>query len=496
MMMKRNLRLAVAAVLIAAFVMTVLSFTVFGEETYTEIRTAQDLKSMSADGNYRLAEDIAFTDGTTLPAFAGHLDGNGKKITGITAPLFESIEGRVSNLMLEGSITLNGETEIGALANTLDTYGVIDSVTVNVTVSGKRPSAAMVLGGIVGFANAGSEILNSKNLGDITVTGAYNAENENGIGGIVGKIVNDAKVKNCVNKGNLTADATGNKSDYKGAFGGIVGLSNGTTYIENCLNEGDIKAISTTLCTAGILGRTETDNSACPNIINCVNKGNITKTENLNENCAGIASYLRGGNIEWNINFGNVTNSKSHASGIVGYYNGSGATLNLKYNVNVGTISNYSIMSVNGTNNLKPVSNFYLQGTTAANTDIGATVAFADKADLVNKLTTLDSTKFVKDFEGTKAINNGYPIAVWQCTHDCETIKDIELGEVCSHCHAVIGQLDCEHKNMGEWIIDQPATEYTDGERHRVCADCGGVQKEVITATTAVKHNTARVGLF
>jgi len=487
MMMKRNLRLAVAAVLIAAFVMTVLSFTVFGEETYTEIRTAQDLKSMSADGNYRLAEDIAFTDGTTLPAFSGHLDGNGKKITGITAPLFESIAGKVSNLTLEGAITLNGQTQLGSLANKLDAYGVVDSVTVNVTVSGKRPSAAMVLGGIVGLADAGSEILNSKNLGDITVSGAYNAENENAIGGIVGKIVNDAKVKNCVNAGALTADATGNQSDYKGAFGGIVGISNGTTYIENCLNEGDIKAISTTLCTAGILGRTETSNSACPNMTGCVNKGNITKIENLNENCAGIASYLRGGNIEWNINFGDVTNSKSHASGIVGYYNGSGATLNLKNNINVGTSSNYAIISVNGTNNFKPASNFYLQGTSAANTDINGTVSFTDKADLVNKVIALEGTRFVKDFEGNKAINDGYPIAVWQCTHECETVKDIELGEICSHCNTVIRALNCEHKNIGEWIVDQPATEYTDGERHRVCSDCGGVQKEVITATTSVK---------
>ncbi len=485
--MKKCLYLAVAAVLIAAIVITVLSVTVFAEASYTEVRSAQDLKSMSKDGNYRLAQDIAFTDGTTLPAFAGHLDGNGKKITGITAPLFESIEGRVSNLTLEGAITLNGQTQIGALANTLDTYGIVDSVTVDVTVSGKRPSAAMLLGGIVGFANTGAEILNSKNLGDITVTGAFNAENENGIGGIVGKIVTDAKVKNCVNAGNITADATGNTSDYKGALSGIVGLSKGTTYIENCLNEGDIKAISTTLCTAGILGRTETDNSACPNIISCVNKGDITKSSNLNENCGGIASYLRGGNIEWNINLGKVTNDKSHASGLVGYYNGSGATLNLKNNISVGTSSHYAIISVNGTTNFKPESNFCLQGVTIANTDINGIVAFADKGDLVNKVTALEGTKFAKDFEGTKAINDGYPIAVWQCTHDCETVKDIELGEICFHCSTVIRTLDCEHQNMGEWVIDTPATEYTDGERHRVCSDCGGVQKEVIIATVLVK---------
>lgn len=485
--MKIFLRLLVAVLLIAALVMTVLSFTVFGEENYTEIRTAQDLKAMSKDGNYRLAADIAFADGTTLPAFAGHLDGNGKKITGITAPLFELIEGRVSNLTLEGAITLNGQTQIGALANELAVNGVVDSVTVNVTVSGKRPSKALVLGGVVGFANSGAEILNCKNLGNITVTGAFNAENENAIGGIVGRIKTDAKVKNCVNSGTLTADATGNTSEYKGAFAGIVGISNGTTYIENCLNEGNITVISTTLCTAGILGRTETDNSACPNIIGCVNKGDITKLSNLNENCGGIASYLRGGNIEWNINFGNVTNDKSHASGLVGYYNGSGATLNLKNNLSVGTSSHYAIINVNGTTNFKPASNFYLQGETIANTDINGVVAFADKADLVNKTTALEGTRFAKDFEGTKAINNGYPIAVWQCTHDCETVKDMVLGEICTHCSTVIRDLNCEHKNIGEWIIDTPATEYTDGERHRVCSDCGGVQKEVIVATVSVK---------
>lgn len=485
--MKKSWRLAVAVLLIAALVITALSFTVFGEATYTEIRTAEDLKSMSADGNYRLAQDITFSDGTTLPAFTGHLDGNGKKITGITAPLFASVAGKVSNLTLEGAITLNGQTEFGALANKLEAYGVVDSVTVNVTISGKRPSAAMVLGGVVGLADSGAEILNSTKLGEITITGVYTAENENGIGGIAGKILTGATIKNCQNLGNITVGESGNTKEYKGALAGIVGLSNGTTYIENCLNAGNIKAIATTLCTAGILGRTETSNSACPSIINCVNKGDITKIETLNENCAGIASYLRGGNVEWNINFGKVTNTKSHASGIVGYYNGSGATLNLKYNANVGSGMTYSIMSVNGTNNLKPDSNFYPEGTTACGTDIKGVVAFSDKADLVNKLTTLEGTKFITDFTGAKAINDGYPIAVWQCTHDCETVKDIELGEICSHCKTVFRTLDCDHASFGEWIVDQPATEDTDGSRHRVCANCGGVETEVLSATLVVK---------
>lgn len=473
-------------ILIAAIVLTALSFTVFGEATYTEIRTAEDLKTMSKDGNYRLAADITLSDGTSLSAFAGHLDGNGKKIQGLTAPLFDSISGKVSNLTLEGSIVLNKQTQLGALANKLEAYGVIDSVTVNVTISGKRPSAAILLGGIVGLVESGAEILNSTKLGDIAITGVYSAENENGIGGIAGKILTGATLKNCQNLGNITVGESGNTKEYKGALAGIVGLSNGATYIENCLNAGDVKAIATTLCTAGILGRTETTNSACPSIINCVNKGDIIKTETLNENCAGIASYLRGGNIEWNINFGKVTNTKSHASGIVGYYNGSGATLNLKYNVNVGTGMTYSIISVNGTNNLKPESNFYQEGTTACGTTIKGTVTFTDKADLVNQVTAIEGAKFITDFAGADAVNDGYPIAIWQCTHNCEIIKDIEVGEFCSHCKVVFRTPDCEHTTFGEWIVDQPATEYADGERHRVCTGCGGVQKEVIPATLVV----------
>lgn len=484
--MKKYWHLALAVFVVVALVVTALSLAVFGEESYTEIKTAQELKAMSKNGNYRLAADIVLSDGTTLPAFEGHLDGNGKKITGITAPLFASISGKVSDLTLEGAIILNGQTEIGALTNKLEVYGVVDSVTVNVTISGKRPSAAMLLGGIVGLADAGAEILNSTKLGDITITGVHSAENENGIGGIAGKILNGATVKNCQNLGNITVGESGNTKEYKGALAGIVGLSNGATYIENCLNAGNIKAVATTLCTAGILGRTETSNSACPSIINCVNKGDITKIETLNENCAGIASYLRGGNIEWNINFGKVTNTASHASGLVGYYNGSGATLNLKYNINVGTGANYSIMSVNGTGNLKPVSNFYLEGTTPCGTAINGTVAFTDKADLVAKVTTLEDTKFIADFAGTDAINDGYPIAVWQCTHKCEIEKDIALGEICSHCKTVFRTFDCEHKTFGEWIEERPATEDADGLRYRVCTSCGGVQKEVLPATVVV----------
>ncbi|MBQ7364628.1 MAG: hypothetical protein IJW46_03425, partial [Clostridia bacterium] len=482
--MKKIVLTILAATLLAAVVLT-LSFAALASTAYTEIRTVQDLKSISSGGNYKLMNDLTLTEAVTLPAFSGKFDGNGKTVSGIRAPLFEEVSGTVSNLTLTGEIDISGKTAIAALTNTLAANGVIDSCTVNVTLSGTRPSSAMVVGGIAAYARSNAVIKNSTNQGNITVIGAHDAENDNAMGGIVGRMDSGATVTDCVNLGTIYANGNGNTANFRGAVAGIVGNSNGTTYITNCLNAGDVKAASSKLCIAGILGRTETSDTACPVITNCVNKGTVEKTADLGERPAGIASYVRGGKITWCANLGKVTSNNAEASGIVGYYNGSGAVLNLEYNYNAGDVKSFAIMRVNGTGNLKPVSNFYLSGKSACNTSIGGTIACANQQDLVTKVTAVENALFATDFEGADSINNGYPIAVWQCTHACETVKDADKGEICSKCGKVIAAIDCDH-TFGAWTVVDEATATENGEKIRTCSKCGAIDREIIPSTTSV----------
>ncbi len=486
--MKKRVTIVVLALIVAlASVGGLLGVFSFASESYTDISTASQLKSMSSSGNYRLTANIVLNDGTTLSDFSGKLDGNGKTISGITAPLFESVSGSVTNLTVTGSIDISGKTLVGALANTLSAGAVIDGCTVNVTMNGTRPSAAMVVGGIVGKAEASSEIKNSANRGNITVTGAYNAENENAMGGIVGFLSNGAKVEYSANYGVIYANGNGNTADFKGAVGGIVGRSAGETYITGCLNAGTVKAVSSKLCIGGILGRTETDNSANPNITYCANTGAVEKTSDIGERAAGIASYVRGGNVKYNYNTGKISSDNSDVCGIIGYYNGSGATLYVQYNYNAGELSSsqgkYAIMRVNGMGNLKPAANYFISTYSACNEGLASTVSCTNAADLTSKvIAACDS--FCSDMSGSASVNSGYPIQTWQCDHSFDTENDADLGIICSNCNKVIAENDCSH-TFGSWTVAEEAKENEDGLKTRTCTKCGAVDKEVIPATTS-----------
>jgi len=481
----KKIILTTAALLVIAALALVLSLTAAASDAYTEIRTASDLENITSDGNYKLVSDITLTKAVTIEKFSGHFDGNGKTVSGISAPLFRELSGTVSDLTLKGSIDVSGKTLIAPLANTLTATGKVDTVICEVTMSGSRPAAAMEIGGIVGRAKSNSVIKNSTNRGNITVTGAYNAENENAMGGIVGRIETGASLIRCENYGTLYANGGTNTADFKGAVGGIVGISNGTTYITDCLNAGNIKASASKLCIAGILGRTETDNTACPVITGCVNKGTVEKTSDLGERPAGIASYVRGGKITWCVNLGKITSSSQEASGIVGYYNGSGAILNLEYNLNAGDVKSYAILRVNGTANLKPVSNFYIAGKTACNSSISGTLSCTNAADMTAKVMALDEARYLQDFGGEDAVNGGYPILKWQCTHVGDLILDADLGKICTKCSEVIGTIDCEH-TFGAWTTVTPATETENGLKKRECTKCHAIDSEVILSETSV----------
>ena len=114
----RKASVFVISVLAVAIVFSLMAVSgVFAADDYIDISSAAQLKNIASGKNYRLTADIAFTDGTTLPAFSGNIDGNGKKITGITAPLFEEISGSVFDLEITGSISSSSEDPVGALAS-------------------------------------------------------------------------------------------------------------------------------------------------------------------------------------------------------------------------------------------------------------------------------------------------------------------------------------------------------------------------------------------
>ena len=173
------------------------AFTILGNGTVEWIDISSLSMITSSSGAYRLTADVSDRPGVTN--FAGILEGNGHTISGLTAPLFETItNGTVRNVNLTG---------------------------VNIS------SHAGPTGAIAGTADGGSRIYNVGILdGSVGSSGKC--------GGIVGKLDGSARVINCFSYANITGGSD---------VGGIVGYNNYAsksgdirTMVMNCMFYGDI----------------------------------------------------------------------------------------------------------------------------------------------------------------------------------------------------------------------------------------------------------------
>lgn len=222
------------------------------EERPYQIISLEQLVALSAEVNagnddynskyYILNDDIDLSEyengegwtpaGTVDNPFKGHFDGNNKKITNLT---INSPDGDCLGLF--------GVISEGSVKN----LGVED---VNVTGHGN-------VGGIAGVA-ANSSIENCYSTGKIS-----SAEGEdNSVGGIVGRSIDNTTVKNCYSTGEISS-AGGESS----AAGGIVGAAANSS-VENCYSTGDVIGGH---FVGGVVGYAET-----VSVTNCYAAGSIS----------------------------------------------------------------------------------------------------------------------------------------------------------------------------------------------------------------------------
>lgn len=325
----------------------------------TEIYNANQLKSMSSTGNYRLMADIDMS-GTnwTSKSFSGTLDGNGYSITGLNKALFTTMSGRVSNISLNGDVTSQG-----ILANTISN-GTIE----NVTVSGSVNSNSWNVGGIAGTVTGNSNINRCSSTANVTST-------LGDVGGLFGNVEGNSQVQNCSATGNVTG---------LGSVGGAIGLiSSASVTVTNSSASGNVYATTNTAenqggtaSSGGFVGASQ------GTIRNCEARGNVTAEANV---IGGFIGHAAGStSLTENCNaYGNVTGNVSGAM----IKNGDKASINAAgfvSAVNGGTIKNcnaYGIASsgkagqtansfanvnMSGTYNIGKVINGYAQDTSNA----------------------------------------------------------------------------------------------------------------------------------
>lgn len=281
--------------------------------------------------------------GINAEDFAGVLDGNGHKITGMFIDkdgvkdeasidcygLFAELKGTVKNLTVEKSyIRVSGST---TYAGTIAGYtydAVIENCSADTVIELYDTNGA---GGIVGnggtitdcnfsgtitqlddgFANIGGIAGDGASIQNCAFTGTLSGNGHTG--GIVGY---GGDVKNSTNKGAVSGDTAGGISGRVYAAGTNLEIENPQYTIENCTNEGTVTGTALAGGIVGWLGNDESDISM--SVIGCENKGQVS----CDESVAGIIGKLsieRTGliKIENCVNHVNIT-GKGKTGGIIG----------------------------------------------------------------------------------------------------------------------------------------------------------------------------------
>ena len=202
--------------------------------------------------------------------------------------------------------TINATRGNGAVVGRMTKSGTISTCTNHATITGNGAN----IGGIVGaayYTEDGSTmtIKDCNNYG--TVSGTAGA-----VGGIVG--LSAANVINCTNE----AAITGNGPDVAG----IVAEQQNAGSITGCVNKGDITNNASAYGTGGIVGwiryNGTTDNYPAKNVIEVSGNTNYGSVKGGNDAGGIVGTVYNLGNIIDNRNYAPALSAATFASGIVG----------------------------------------------------------------------------------------------------------------------------------------------------------------------------------
>ena len=248
----------------------------------TAITNADELKAMSANGNYYLANDIEVPANLTLftsydAPFTGTFDGNGHAIKGYTytssADWTEQValfgytkNATFKNLkMTNVNINVNRAGTAAALV-AATTGGTFSNISVSGKVNGKYLRMAA---GIVAYSYKGGTFTNCKNSADVTTTNT-NPDEGSIIAGVAAYLGSDASMKNCSNSGKISINCNIEGESFVAAGGaGIVGKTT------SCKNSGAVSVsigsgdMNESSVAAGVAAEVDT-------AVSCSNTGKIS----------------------------------------------------------------------------------------------------------------------------------------------------------------------------------------------------------------------------
>lgn len=196
------------------------------------IDTAEKLAAITGSGIYVITADITVTSPISITDFTGLLDGGYYTISGLTTPLFTSVNGAtIRNVVLDQVSITGGTGNVGAIVGTASGATRI----YNCGVLSGNISGTSNVGSIAGSIEGSARVINCYSFANIT--------SGNTVGGIVGNntIASNAGnlqtlVMNCMFYGDITGGTSrspiygGAKISNHGAEGNANGINNYNYY--------------------------------------------------------------------------------------------------------------------------------------------------------------------------------------------------------------------------------------------------------------------------
>ena len=199
--------------------------------TFVDIDELSDISD--ENGLYRLTTDNTYSSSNKprISSFSGTLDGNGKTISGLTAPLFSTLDGATVRNLTFDNINITTGTNVGAVCGeatgntciyncgilaTNSTVSTDDDGYTKITSCSSTISGSGYVGGIVGLLDGSARVINCYSYAEI--------KNGSEVGGIVGHnnvATTSANLKTMVMNCMFYGDITGGTSKapvYNGAI--------------------------------------------------------------------------------------------------------------------------------------------------------------------------------------------------------------------------------------------------------------------------------------
>lgn len=183
------------------------SFTV---DFYNGVTVVDEMSDLGASGYYVLAADIDASSFTGDITFTGTLDGRYHTISGLTRPLFTTVNGGTVKNVIIDKVTISGIANAGAICGTAQGNAKIYNCGVLNSDGTSSVSGTTNAGGLVGTIASSSDVrvvncYNYATVGGGTYAAGIVGRNQGTVSGTTTVNATGVRITNCMMYGNMTA---------------------------------------------------------------------------------------------------------------------------------------------------------------------------------------------------------------------------------------------------------------------------------------------------